>query len=84
MGTFGLGWAVTLPEKNLKIVKSQQLIKQTVNSSSYVQEVAFDIKANKGVLLLLFKKILKLLFGGDQQAPPSCSRQFTSNGSSFA
>ena len=55
-----------LPEKNLKIVQSQQLIKQTVNSSSYVQEDAFDIKANKGVLLLLllFKKILKLLFGG--------------------
>ena len=55
-----------LPEKNLKIVQSQQLIKQAVNSSSYVQEDAFDIKANKGVLLLLllFKKILKLLFGG--------------------
>ena len=55
---------MTLPEKNFKIVKSQQLIKQTLNSSSYVQEVAFEIKANKGVLLLLFKKILKLLFGG--------------------
>ena len=65
MGTFGLGGAVTLPEKKFKIVKSQQLIKQTLNSSSYVQEVAFEIKANKGVLLLLlFKKILKLLFGG--------------------
>ena len=55
---------MTLPEKKLKIVKSEQLIKQTGNSSSYVQEVAFEIKANKGVsLLLLFKKILKLLFG---------------------
>ena len=53
-----------LPEKNFKIVKSQQLIKQTLNSSSYVQEVAFEIKADKGVLLLSFKKILKLLFGG--------------------
>ena len=55
---------MTLPEKNLNIVKSEQLIKQTGNSSSYVQEVAFEIKADKGVLLLLFKKIFKLLFGG--------------------